>query len=182
MGSHDFSRKIGINWLQTLLSVFYTEWKSNNYFKDKIKKLLWKSFNKKLPDFLQEIIIRNFTIKGDPPIFKEIIPQKSESFEFLADVDIQFTGSILIEITTALHWNWPKRDFKIVPIRASIEIKQLIARIRLCFVPRNKGKSWFSFVGEPAIFIDIDPTIGERSNFHINNIPKVSSIIKEVII
>lgn len=45
-----------------MLGVFFAEWKQNNYFKDKIKKTLWKTFNKKLPDFLREITIKNLTV------------------------------------------------------------------------------------------------------------------------
>lgn len=71
--SAHFNKRMNIKWLEMMLSVFFTEWKQNSYFKDKIKKLLWKTFNKKLPDYLQEIYIKGLTIKGDAPIIKDLV-------------------------------------------------------------------------------------------------------------
>ncbi|KRX03560.1 hypothetical protein PPERSA_04112 [Pseudocohnilembus persalinus] len=131
-----------IKLMQHLLNAFFGEWKQNDYFKSKIKKTLWRSLNKNLPDFLEEMSVEKLNLIGEPPLLKGVRGLKSEPYEFLADIDLEFTGSVYLEVETALHVNWPRKDFKILPVKIKIEIKQFIATLRLCFVPRIKGKSW----------------------------------------
>ena len=32
--------------------------------------------------------------------------------------------------------------------------------VRICFVIANKGSGWFSFIGQPAVRIDVVPVVG----------------------
>ena len=43
--------------------VFFTEWTSNEPFKGKIKKILFKILNKNRPSFLDEIKVTNLNVK-----------------------------------------------------------------------------------------------------------------------
>jgi len=85
----------------------------------------------------------------------------------------------LIEIETKLIINILNSD-KIIPITAKILIKTFNGRIRICFVPSELGRSWFSFVGEPTLNMVIDPLIGENQ-YAISSIPQASSLITELI-
>lgn len=52
-------------------------------------------------------------------------------------------------------------------------IKSLTGKIRICWVPTEYGTSWFSFVGEPSIDLNIEPKIG-KSQFDLSGIPQVT--------
>ncbi len=40
------------------------------------------------------MVIHGLTIRGDAPEIKSIIPQKSEDFEFLLDLELSYKGTI----------------------------------------------------------------------------------------
>lgn len=43
-----------------------------------------------------------------------------------------------------------------------MNIKEIKGKIRLCFAELRQGKSWFSFVGEPNVSLEIQPLIGKH--------------------
>ncbi|EGR32702.1 hypothetical protein IMG5_073520 [Ichthyophthirius multifiliis] len=118
-------------------------------------------------------------IKGEGPEIKSIIPQKSEDCEFLVDLELSYKGTIIFEIDTAYHIDWPKANQYKLPMTIKIQLNEFYSVIRACFVPKSYGKSWFSFIGEPVIQLDIDPIISKK--YHLSKLPQVKSIMQEII-
>ena len=81
-----------------MIKVLFNEWKDNSFFKEKIIKNLYASFNSGRPKQLNEILITNFQIKGDYPNIKDINILPSEEFEFLSDISLNFRGTIILEV------------------------------------------------------------------------------------
>ncbi|KAL4444837.1 hypothetical protein ABPG74_016045 [Tetrahymena malaccensis] len=160
-----------------LLKVFYQQWKDADFFKEKIKTELYISLNKKLEDSLEEMVVTKLIIKGEGPDIKSITPQKSEDYEFLVDLELSYKGTVYIEVDTAYHLDWPKPDSYKLPLTVKIKLNEFYSIIRLCYVPREYGKSWFSFIGEPVLSIDIDPIISKK--YHVSRLPRV--ILQEII-
>jgi len=115
-------------------------------------------------------------MNGDSPKISSIESQRSNDFEFLADFVNSFEGSIYFEIETSINMNLALLNSVVVPIKVKVELKSIHSNLRVCYVPLKYGKSWFSFIGEPVLSINIDPII--MNNFKITNIPKVSMIIR----
>lgn len=129
--SHDPKNRKAAKIITKLLKVFYRQWKDTDYFKEKIKKELYISLNKKLDDSLEEMVITKLIvsqdritslfffrplrdrlhspiqIKGEGPDIKSIVQQPSEENEFQMDIEISYKGTIYFEVDTAYYLDWP---------------------------------------------------------------------------
>lgn len=70
-------------------------------------------------------------------------------------------GHFLLEFETNILINWPKINYAKFPLQVSVLLKSLSGRMRFCFIPVLKNGSWFSFIGEPSISIEINPVVGK---------------------
>ena len=99
-------------------------------------------------------------MSGTPPEIISIKELRSEEHELFIDVKLAFKGKFELNMKTLLkifrsNWN--------VSIKANFEAFYCV--MRLCFVPTKlgRGKSWFSFIGEPIAKIDISLKIMDFS-------------------
>lgn len=68
----------------------------------------------------------------------------------------------------------------VMPLEVSVTLTQINGTMRICYVPSKYGKSWFSFIDEPAIVIDIDTEI-TNSKIRVSEFPKAKDILLQMI-
>jgi len=93
------------------------------------------------------------------------------------DLELSFRGYFYLELETMI-------DIKLVnkklPLNIKIKVTSLNGRLRLYYTPSYIGKSWFAFVGEPTMNLNIEPTI---SNYNLSDkFSLTNDIIREFII
>lgn len=76
--------------MNKLLYVYFTEWTKNEHFLRKLKKIFYIIFNEDPSEVVEEIIIRNVSLKGQPPQLRNLWIKKSEDYEFLIDCELTF--------------------------------------------------------------------------------------------
>jgi len=168
-------------WINKMLKVFFLEWSRSAYFKEKIMKVLYTGFNKKKAKLIRQIKVLDFILGDKAPDLRSITYLPSDSIEFLCDFELVLQSSVSFEIQVQFEsqpiLNMLNKD-KPLFIDAKIIIKSLTGKIRICWVPTEYGTSWFSFVGEPLIDLNIEPKIG-KSQFDLSGIPQVIAILRD---
>jgi hypothetical protein len=69
-------------------------------------------------------------------------------------VHFAFRGTIKFKVNTIY------KLIRDIPVEAIIEMQEFYCVMRFCFVPSEKGRGWFSFIGEPISKFKIYPRIG----------------------
>ena len=68
-----------------------------------ISEEIWVALNEDLEPQVGEIKLQSFKMTGGSPKIMNAVPQKSETYEFLTDFEVQFSGEIFMEIYTVLN-------------------------------------------------------------------------------
>jgi len=170
-------------WFNKMFKVFALEWAKSGYFKEKIMKIFFKSFNKKRSKFVRLIKIKDLIIEPKFPDIRSITPLPSDNFEFLYDIHMVYQGNVMMEIETRLE---PQPILNLfsggqpIPLSVKVWIKSLKGHVRICWVPSEYGRSWYSFVGQPIINLVVEPKLGV-SQFDIRALPIVKTLITDLI-
>jgi len=170
-------------WINKMLKVFALEWAKSGYFKEKIIKSFFKAFNKKRSKFIRRMNVKDVIIDPTFPDIRSIEVLPSNDFEFLYDFHLVYQGNAFVEIETRIE---PQPIISIfngdepIPLSAKVLLKGLNAKIRLCWVPSEYGRSWFSFIGQPVLDVVVEPKIG-ISQFDIGALPQAKNLITELI-
>ena len=105
-------RYIKLDTFNKLFFSLFQEWYVNNYFEVDtfhrqryISKKLQKKLNKDKPSFFDAFVISHFQMLKNPLKFKAIREQKSEPFEFLVDIDLEYDGLVSMNIDTTININ-----------------------------------------------------------------------------
>lgn len=105
-------RYIKLDIFNKLFISLFQEWYLNSYFEVEsfhrqryISKKLQKKLNKDKPSFFDAFVISHFQMLKNPLKFKAIREQKSEPFEFLVDIDLEYDGLVSMNIDTTININ-----------------------------------------------------------------------------
>ncbi len=163
-----------------LFQAYASEWKHSAVFQSKVEKKLSHTFNTKRNANLSEIKISHFKIHDDfDPQFSEVTPLPAVKDEFLWDFQLKFRGHIYFQISTTINFTWPVVNS--LEVNVHVIIKSIYGRLRICYTNLANGKSWFSFVNDPVLEIQINPLVG-KSQYNIGNLPQIQELINEMIL
>lgn len=105
-------RFIKLDTFNKLFTSLFQEWYMNSYFEVTpthrqryVSKKLQKKLNKDKPTFFDTFVISQFQMLKNPLKFKAFREQKSEPFEFLVDIDLEYDGLISMNIDTTININ-----------------------------------------------------------------------------
>ena len=91
-----------------LLITFFQEWCTNRFFEvdtnnqKYIAKKIQRKLNKDKPSFFDTFLVTSLRLEKNPAKINGIKEQRSEPFEFLADIDFEYDGLIELIIDTAV--------------------------------------------------------------------------------
>jgi len=163
-------------WLNDLLGVFIKEWSESSRFQTYICRRLKKVYNKNRPSYLGEIEVTGVEIGGQAPEVKNFVPLSKENPEdFYYEFDLLFKGEIRINLEFEIKWSIAK-----VLVSVRVVAKALYGRMQVYYMISDKGKSWYTFISEPAFQITIEPVLGKMNKLALSKFPQLNSFLVNI--
>ena len=146
--------------LENTLNIFLLEWGKNEFYKSFMINKIYKSLNKKRPDSLSLINVKDFTLSTDIYKMSNMRIVKFSGEEVVFEFDYVFKGNMCLFLNFAFHLDTSilQREIK---IDLAVPIREIVSAIRVKYRPRHAGKSWFCFMGLPQMKYELKPKIND---------------------
>lgn len=66
-------------------------------------------------------------------------------------------------------------------VNVKVIFRSLYGRMLLFFTPSERGKSWYSFVAEPAYQISIEPVLGKMNKVALSKFPQLNTFLVSIL-
>jgi len=99
--------------------------------------------------------------------------------DFFVEGDLELEGTFTLQVKVSVKINWPVQNLAAIPVTLNISVSKLRGCIRLCF--SNRTKSFLQFVRRPQVTVEVNPVLGSQDAFNLQSLPKVTSIITDVV-
>ena len=163
-------------WFNSLFSTFMREWSESQRFLAYLCRRLKKVYNKDRPQFLGEISVPKVILEGKSPEINRIVPLECEPGNFLHECDIWYKGALEFYLEFEAHWTVAS-----VQVAVKVVLRSIYGRVRVFFCPSAVGKSWYSFIAEPAYQVLIQPVLGRQNKFELNRFPQLNTVLTSVL-
>lgn len=178
-----------LRFVNLLLGVLWEAWSDEDaQFHSLVLAAIYVALNESRPSFLSEILCLAQIFEGDAPQLETLgvcspfdyekvgaIPKK----DMYIEGDINFDGGYILVIKTGYKINWPSEAWYEIPVTLRISVRQLKGRVRLLY--SNSAKSHLQFMRKPAVTVDVEPVLGEQSKLNLKSLPKVTSLIADIV-
>jgi hypothetical protein len=150
----------GMRVLEQQMNIFFVEWGRNEFYKNYMINKIYKSLNKKRPDSLSLINVKDYSLNKEIYRMSNMRIIKIQDEEVVFEFDCIFKGLVCIDLdfTFMLDTSFIQRD---INIELSIPIREIVSVIRFKYRPREIGKSWFCFMGIPQMKYELKPKIND---------------------
>ncbi|KAI8346757.1 putative integral membrane protein conserved region-domain-containing protein [Blakeslea trispora] len=152
-------------WLNAILgrlflSVYKTD-RLKNFVDMKIRQKINKT---KRPIFLDEIHVRNVDVgQSLPSITNPKLLSLTPEGELVAELQVDYSGGLTIEIETDFNWSYSSR---MKPIRMhlilAVELKKLAGRMMFKIKSPPTNRYWVSFFEMPEMKWNITPVVADK--------------------
>ena len=158
LNNADFNH-INCKWFNLVLSRIFMASKANNKIENAIKEKIEEKLSKVNISFLDEFVINDLKLGNIPPLLSnpKVIKMDLEG-DLEVHFDILFDSNFTLNISTLINLlNKP------YPIELKLDIKKLRGTIILIFKKPPSNRLWYTFKSIPALEMEIDPVIVNKS-------------------
>jgi hypothetical protein len=168
-------------WFNAALNTFIIEWASSPKFQSWFCRKLYRIYNKKRPPYIGEIMVKRIELTNSPEI-NDLQPLNTNSSEdFYYEFNLEYNGEIKIQLEFEVQLNWPKIRAASMLVSCKVVVMSFYARVKLCFMPSYKGKSWYSLVSAPAYDVHIEPVLGRFNKIALSKFPQLTTFLSSMI-
>lgn len=74
-------------------------------------------------------------------VVKSFVPRDHEKFEFIADLEVEFNGLILMSLEALLNLSFTLKKYELM-VTINVMLTSFYGVIRICYVKNTHGLSW----------------------------------------